>query len=63
MALVFAGALLDAPGATARAALFPDVVELGGVRMEQASGIWPGSSRARRSSELRWEEFSLLSSA
>jgi MFS family permease len=42
MALVFAGALLDAPGATARAALFPDVVELAGVRMERASGIRAG---------------------
>ena len=38
-ALVFLGALLDAPGATARAALLPDVVELAGVRMERASGI------------------------
>jgi MFS family permease len=39
MALVFLGALLDAPGATARQALFPDVVELAGMRMERASGI------------------------
>ena len=39
MALVFVGALLDAPGATARAALLPDLVELGDVRMERASGI------------------------
>jgi MFS family permease len=42
MALVFTGALLDAPGATARAALFPDVVELADVRMERASGIRAG---------------------
>ncbi len=42
MALVFLGALLDAPGATARQALFPDVVELAGVRMERASGIRGG---------------------
>jgi MFS family permease len=42
MALVFAGALLDAPGATARAALFPDVVELAGVPMERASGLRSG---------------------
>ena len=42
MTLVFVGALLDAPGATARAALFPDVVELGGVRMERASGVRSG---------------------
>jgi MFS family permease len=39
MLLVFVGALLDAPGATARAALFPDVVELADVRMERASGL------------------------
>jgi MFS family permease len=39
MVLVFVGALLDAPGATARAALLPDAVELAGVRMERASGI------------------------
>jgi MFS family permease len=39
MALVFLGALLDAPGNTARQALFPDLVELAGVRMERATGI------------------------
>jgi MFS family permease len=39
MTLVFLGALLDAPGATARTALFPDAVELAGVRMERASGV------------------------
>jgi len=39
MALVFVGALLDAPGTTARQALFPDVVELAGVRMERAAGF------------------------
>ena len=42
MALVFVGALLDAPGATARAALFPDVVEAAEVPMERASGIRAG---------------------
>ena len=42
MALVFLGALLDAPGATARAALFPDVVELAAVPMERASGFRAG---------------------
>ncbi len=42
MALVFVGALLDAPGATARAALFPDVVELAEVPMERASGFRSG---------------------
>ncbi len=39
MALVFLGALLDAPGATARAAILPDLVEQAGVPMERASGI------------------------
>jgi MFS family permease len=39
MALVFVGALLDAPGSTARSALVPDLVELAGIRMERASGI------------------------
>lgn len=37
--LVFLGALLDAPGNTARAALFPDLVELAGMRLERAAGI------------------------
>ncbi len=39
MTLVFVGALLDAPGATARLAVFPDLVQLAGVRMERANGI------------------------
>lgn len=39
MTLVFVGALLDAPGTTARAALLPDLIELTGVRIERASGI------------------------
>lgn len=42
LALVFVGALLDAPGATARAALLPDAVQVAGVRMERASGIRSG---------------------
>jgi predicted MFS family arabinose efflux permease len=42
LALVFVGALLDAPGATARQALFPDAVELAGVGMERATGIRAG---------------------
>src|ERR671919_2141160 len=42
MTLVFLGALLDAPGATARVALFPDLVELAGMGMERASGIRGG---------------------
>lgn len=37
--LVFAGALLDAPGATARRALLPDVAALACMRMERATGI------------------------
>jgi MFS family permease len=39
MGLVFLGALLDAPGATARVSLFPDLVDRAGVRMERANGI------------------------
>jgi MFS family permease len=39
LALVFLGALLDAPGSTARMALFPDAIELAGVPTERASGI------------------------
>jgi MFS family permease len=39
MALVFLGALLDAPGTTARAALIPDLVELAGMPLERATGI------------------------
>lgn len=46
MALVFLGALLDAPGATARQALLPDVAELAGARMERASGIRSGIQQA-----------------
>jgi MFS family permease len=38
-ALVFIGALLDAPGATARRSLLPDLVELAGMRMERATSI------------------------
>src|SRR5918994_6774284 len=45
MSLVFLGALLDAPGTTARSALFPDVVELAAVRMERAAGIRGGIQR------------------
>ncbi|HET8627716.1 MAG TPA: MFS transporter [Thermomicrobiales bacterium] len=39
LALVFLGALLDAPGATARAALWPDVARLGGVGLERANTL------------------------
>ena len=59
MALVFLGALLDAPGATARQALFPDVVELAGVRMERASGIRGAIQNGRCSSARRSAEYSL----
>jgi MFS family permease len=37
--LVFLGALFDAPGATARRSLLPDLVELAGTRLERATGI------------------------
>jgi len=37
LALVFGGALLDAPGATARAALFPDLIGLARLRPERAN--------------------------
>lgn len=44
LALVFAGAILDAPGATARQSLFPDIVESADVRLERANAasgtIW-----------------------
>jgi MFS family permease len=39
LTLVFLGALLDAPGATARFAMFPDLVERAGVGRERANGI------------------------
>jgi MFS family permease len=39
MALVFAGALLDAPGTTARQAILPDLAQLAGMPMERATGI------------------------
>ena len=42
LALVFVGALLDAPGATARAALLPDLAESAGMQLERASGIRSG---------------------
>lgn len=37
--LVFLGALFDAPGATARRSLLPDLVALSGTRIERATGI------------------------
>ena len=38
LVLVFLGALLDAPGTTARSALVPDVAELSGLRLERVTG-------------------------
>jgi MFS family permease len=37
LALVFLGALLDAPGSTARLSLLPDVTSLAGMRLERAN--------------------------
>ena len=37
---VFAGALLDAPGTTARTALFPDLVHRSGMPLERANAIY-----------------------
>jgi MFS family permease len=37
--LVLAGALLDTPGSTARAALLPNVARLAGLRLERANAI------------------------
>lgn len=42
LTLVFLGALLDAPGATARQAMFPDLAASAGVGMERANGIRAG---------------------
>jgi MFS family permease len=39
LVLVFLGALFDAPGATARRSLLPDLVAVSGTRMERATGI------------------------
>jgi MFS family permease len=48
VALVFLGALLDAPGATARAALLPDVATPAGWSFERASGALAVVERASR---------------
>jgi MFS family permease len=40
LVLVFLGALLDAPGGTARVALFPDVVERAGMHLERANAAY-----------------------
>ncbi len=49
LALVFLGALLDAPGGTARVALLPDVAALAGTRLERATAF---SSAIQRGSQL-----------
>jgi MFS family permease len=48
VALVFVGGLLDAPGATARGALIPDVCERAGWSLERASGATAVVERASR---------------
>ena len=40
LALAFFGAVLDAPGATARQVLIPDLADLAEVRLERANGIF-----------------------
>ena len=39
LVLVFLGAMIDAPGGSARSAIFPDLVELSGTTLERANGI------------------------
>jgi MFS family permease len=46
LVLVFLGAILDSPGMTARASLFPDLAELAGMRLERANSILAVSRRA-----------------
>lgn len=48
LALVFLGALLDAPGATARSSLLPDLAQLADLRLERATAWDDGISRASR---------------
>ncbi|MBV9788595.1 MAG: MFS transporter [Chloroflexi bacterium] len=48
LALVFLGALLDAPGATARSSLLPDLAELADIRLERVTAWDDGISRASR---------------
>ena len=47
LALVFAGALLDAPGQTASEAILPDLVERAGTTLERGTSLFDGVSRAR----------------
>jgi MFS family permease len=46
LGLVFAGALLDAPGQTAREAILPELVERAGTTLERAVSLFDGASRA-----------------
>ncbi|MCP9486575.1 MAG: MFS transporter [Gaiellaceae bacterium MAG52_C11] len=45
LGLVFAGALLDAPGQTAREAILPDLVERAGTTLERGTSLFDGVSR------------------
>ena len=46
--LVFLGALLDAPGSTARAALLPEAAQQAGWSIERASGVYAAVERGSR---------------
>lgn len=48
LALVFSGALLDAPGDAARGAILPELVKQSGMRMERAMSWHDGVSRGAR---------------
>jgi MFS family permease len=48
LALVFCGAVLDAPGDAARGAILPELVERSGMRMERAMSWHDGVSRGAR---------------
>jgi MFS family permease len=45
LALVFAGALLDAPGQTARETMLPDLLEQAGMTLERGTSFFDGVSR------------------
>lgn len=46
LTLVFLGALLDAPGATGRQSLIPELAQRGGMRLEQANSAFGAIQRA-----------------
>lgn len=46
LALVFAGALLDAPGHTAREAILPELIDRAGTTLERGTSLFDGVSRA-----------------